>query len=141
MVINDGLTDYFEYSIEGANLIWQDDDLSTAVYSQYGQIYDFWGNHIGSCYESEIMELSFKDDTTIEATCLVIDQNGEDKEITEEFEYEPCDKPALVYYEYLLGGPRQYRRLKELAGDAKEWNMDLVQTWKSSTVVSGLSLG
>ena len=57
--ITDGLIDYFEYQIDGANLIWQGDDLSTAVYQQYNDIYDIWGRPIGHIQEGELYELSF----------------------------------------------------------------------------------
>lgn len=116
--INNGLIDYFEYSVDGANLIWQGDDLSTAVYQQYNSIYDIWGHQIGSIEEGELYELSFKDKNTITAKCWIVDDIGREKEFTEEFEYEPCDGAVWAYYEYLLGGSREWRKLKEMAGDA-----------------------
>lgn len=116
--ITDGLIDYFEYQIDGANLIWQGDDLSTAVYQQYNDIYDIWGRPIGHIQEGELYELSFKDKNTIVAKCWIVDDIGREKEFTEEFEYEPCDGAVWAYYEYMLGGGRQWRRLKDMAGDA-----------------------
>ena len=116
--INNGLLDYFEYQIAGANLIWQGDDLSTAVYQHYNDIYDIWGHPIGHIQDGELYELSFKDKNTIVAKCWSVDEIGREKEFTEEFEYEPCDGAVWAYYEYLLGGMRQWRILKELAGDA-----------------------
>ena len=116
--ITDGFLDSFEYRINGANLIWQGDDLSTAVYQQYNTIYDIWGHEIGSIQEGELYELSFKDKNTVEAKCWIVDETGREKEFTEEFEYEPCDGPAWAYFEYLLGGAKQWRHLKEMAGDA-----------------------
>ena len=117
--INNGLMDYFEYGIDGANLIWQGDDLSTAVYQRYNDIYDFWGHHIGGVQDGELYELAFKDSSTITAKCWRIDEAGNEEEFTEEFEYEPYDSAILKYYEYMLGGARQWRRLMEEAGDAK----------------------
>lgn len=114
--IYDGLIDYFEYQIDGANLIWQGDDLSTAVYQQYNGIYDIWGHQIGYIEDGQLYELSFKDKNTISAKCWIIDEAGREKEFTEEFEYEPCDGAVWAYFEYLLGGARQWRRLKEMAG-------------------------
>lgn len=116
--IPDGLIDYFEYRIDGANLIWQGDDLSTAVYQNYNDIYDIWGHPIGHIQDGELYELSFKDKNTIVAKCWIVDDTGREKEFTEEFEYEPCDGAVWAYYEYLLGGGRQWRRLKDMAGDA-----------------------
>lgn len=116
--IIDGLIDYFEYQIDGANLIWQGDDLSTAVYQQYNDIYDIWGHHIGHIQDGELYELSFKDKNTIAAKCWIIDDIGREKEFTEEFEYEPCDRAVWAYYEYMLGGGRQWRRLIDMAQDA-----------------------
>ncbi len=116
--IPDGLIDYFEYQIDGANLIWQGDDLSTAVYQQYNDIYDIWGHHIGRIQDGELYELSFKDKNTIAAKCWIVDEIGREKEFTEEFEYEPCDGAVWAYFEYMLGGNVQWRRLKEMAGDA-----------------------
>ncbi len=115
--INDGMIDYFEYGIAGTNLIWQEDDLSTAVYLNYNQLYDFWGHLIGSVQEGEIYDLSFVDDNTIGAKCWIIDEAGREKEFTVNFEYEPCDSAVLEYYEYMLGGPRQLRRLLDDAPD------------------------
>ena len=114
--IENGLMDYFEYAIEGAGLIWQGDDISTAVYQRYNDIYDFWGNHIGTVNEGQLYDLSFKDKNTIVAKCWAVDADGKESDFTEEFEYEPCDSPMLLYYEYLLGGSRQWRKLKEEAG-------------------------
>ena len=117
--IYDGLVEYFEYQIDGANLIWQGDDLSTAVYRQHNTIYDFWGHQIGYMDEGELYELSFKDKNTIAAKCWIVDAAGREKEFTKEFEYEPCDGAVWAYYEYMLGGGRQWRRFKDMAGDAE----------------------
>ena len=116
--IPDGLIDYFEYQIEGANLIWQGDDLSTAIYQQYNDIYDIWGHHIGHIQDGELYELSFKDTNTISAKCWIVDEIGREKEFTEEFDYEPCDGAVWAYFEYMLGGNIPWRRLKDMAGDA-----------------------
>ena len=116
--ITNGFMDDFEYQVVGANLIWQGDDLSTAVYQRYNSIYDIWGHEIGTVQEGELYELSFKDKNTIAAKCWIIDEIGREKEFTEEFEYEPCDGAAWAYFEYLLGGPKHWRHLKEMADDA-----------------------
>ncbi|MCR5733340.1 MAG: hypothetical protein K6G22_01925, partial [Lachnospiraceae bacterium] len=116
--IPNGLLDVFEYQIEGANLIWQGDDLSTAVYQQYNSIYDIWGHKIGSIQEGELYELSFKDENTVAAGCWIVDEAGREKEFTKEFEYEPCDGAVWAYFEYLTGGGKQWRHLKEMADNA-----------------------
>ncbi len=116
--IYNGYMDFFEYQIVGANLIWQGDDLSTAVYQQYNTVYDIWGHQIGSVQDGELYELSFKDANTVSGKCWIVDAIGREKEYTVDFEYEPCDGAVWAYFEYLLGGARQWRRFKEMAGDA-----------------------
>ncbi len=116
--IYDDVTDGPKYAIDGADLIWQDDDLSTSVYRQYNEIYDFWGNQIGYIENGQLYELSFKDSNTIAAKCWVIDENGKELDFTEEFEYEPCDQAVLLYYEYLLGNTGKLEQIRELAGKA-----------------------
>ena len=115
--VNDGLIGYFQYEIVGANLIWQGDDLSTAVYTQYNEVYDFWGHPIGSVQEGEIYELSFINETTVGAKCWIVDEIGREKEFTQEFEYEPCDSAVFSFYESVLGGSRQLRRFLDSAPD------------------------
>lgn len=108
----------FEYEIAGALLTWQGDDLSTAVYSYYNEIYDFWGNLIGRIQEGELYDLSITGSKTVKATCWMIDAAGNENEFEEEFEFEPCDGAVLLYYEYLFGGYRQWRRLADAADGA-----------------------
>ena len=117
--IPNGNMAYFEYEITGAQLTWQDDDLSTAVYLSENHVYDFWGHMIGYVDEGEITRIEITDDTTVTATVQLEDSIGRLKEYTKEFEYEPCDRAVLTYYEYMLGGARAWRRLKEQAGSAK----------------------
>lgn len=109
----------FDYEIAGTNLIWQGEDLSTAVYAYYNEIYDFWGNQIGFVEDGELYSLSFKDSTTIAADCWKVDGKGNETEFTLEFEYEPCDRAVLLYYEFLLGGISQwYDLMAEAPEDA-----------------------
>lgn len=102
----------FEYEIEGANLTWHGDDLSTAVYSKYNQVFDFWGHLIGWVDEGEIYGLRWSDEETVGAECSIIDGAGREKEFTQEIEYRPQDKAVLSYYEYMLGGTRQWREFR-----------------------------
>ena len=103
----------FQYEIEGTNLTWHGDDLSTAVYSKYNQVFDFWGHLIGWVDEGEIYGLRWSDEETIGAECLITDGAGREKEFTKEFEYRPQDKAVLSYYEYMLGGIRQWRKFRD----------------------------
>lgn len=118
--INNG---YFQYEINGANLIWQGDDLSTAVYSRFGEVYDFWGNLIGSVGDGEVAGLSFKTPDTIVVEYWKNGSGSMDTEQTE-LEYEPVDSQLLLYYDYLLSGhkPSQWRTFMSSAPkDAKAY--------------------
>ena len=59
-----------------------------------------------------INELSFKDSNTIEARCSQKGQNGSAPDTVLEFKYEPRDRAVLLYYEFLLGGSRQWPELQ-----------------------------
>ena len=107
----------FEYEILGATLKWQQDDLSTAIYFLQNQIFDFWGNLIGSVENGEVYGLQFAGDDTILAKCRAVDENGKEYEFTQEFEYEPHDKEVLAYYEYLLGDSSKWDALLKDAPD------------------------
>ena len=113
-----GYMGMFEYEIAGSLLTWQGDDLSTGVYAYYNEVHDIWGNLIGEIRDGEIFDLKITKNNTVEAECWKIDEAGNEVSFTEEFEYEPHDRAAWLYFEYLLGGNRQWRRLKEDAGDA-----------------------
>ncbi|MCR5303491.1 MAG: hypothetical protein K6E33_02935, partial [Lachnospiraceae bacterium] len=52
-------TGNIEKTIEGANLTWMDDDLTTTVYSAYDAVYDFKGSIIGRTDGGEVCELKF----------------------------------------------------------------------------------
>lgn len=103
----------FEYEIEGTNLTWHGNDLSTAVYSRYNQVFDFWGNLIGWVDEGEVYGLKWNDEETVGAECWMVDGEGEEKEFTQEIEYRPRDKAVLSYFEYMLGGTRQWRNFMD----------------------------
>ncbi len=90
----------FEEGITGANLIWQGEDLSTAVYSAWSEIYDYKGHVIGQVQEGEIFDLSFSDDGKyVLADCWKI-ENGEEVTFTEEFEYEYPDEGMYRYKDW-----------------------------------------
>lgn len=65
-------TQVFEKEIAGAHLIWRDDDITTAVYSFWSEIFDYGGNRIGDCgldEDSYIYSLSFTE-TGVQALVL-----------------------------------------------------------------------
>ena len=101
----------FVYEIQGANLTWQGDDLSTAVYTMYNEICDLWGRQIAHIDEAELMGVTFVDDDTIEADCWKINDEGKEETYTEEFEYENNDKALLSCVEYYMGNDRALDRL------------------------------
>ncbi len=110
--IPNGLVSYFEYEITGTKLTWVDDDLSTAVYERDNCIYDFWGHMIASVDSNEeIGRIRITGPTTVSADVRVYGENGELTEEKRDYEYEPCDKAVLTYFESLLGGDRQLRKL------------------------------
>ncbi|MCR5402557.1 MAG: DUF3298 domain-containing protein [Butyrivibrio sp.] len=94
------ISGWVELTIEGSNLVWKGDDLSTAVYSNYDGIYDIWGNYIASVPEGEIFDLSLDGDY-VEAQYSVF-ENNKDKELTGRFEFENVDKEMFAYFEYLV---------------------------------------
>jgi len=114
----------FEYEIKGANLTWTGDDLTTAVYSLYNDVYDFWGNFVGHIQNGEISALSRKDDETVSVDCWKIEGEKE-VDFTEEFESRVHDRPVLAYYEYLLGGEDAWQNF---AKEAPENAVALVMT-------------
>ena len=107
----------FVYGINGANLTWQGDDLSTAVYTLYNEIYDLWGHQIGHIDEAELMGVTFIDDHTIEADCWKINDDGEEETFTEQFEYENTDRSLMPCVEFLMGNDRALKKLGEEAPD------------------------
>ncbi|MCR4654777.1 MAG: hypothetical protein K5770_00880 [Lachnospiraceae bacterium] len=101
----------FVYEIMGANLTWQDNDLSTAVYSMDDAIYDIWGNQIAYVEDdgAEIYELSYLNFRTLFITYMIT-EDGKEEECEAMFEYLPQDKAVFAYYEYLLSGaPSKWR--------------------------------
>ena len=101
----------FVYEIQGANLTWKDDDLSTAVYTFYNEVYDFWGHQIGHIDEAELMGVTYKDDDTLEADCWKINDDGEEETFTEEFEYENTNKELMSFIEFYMGNDDALDRL------------------------------
>lgn len=91
----------FAFELYGANLTWQGTDLSTAVYSAYTEVYDFWGNMIYSDPTAEIYGLAFTDENTLSVDTWHI-EGEEEKFETVEVEYEQVDRPMFQYLCYLI---------------------------------------
>lgn len=63
--IFNGVTETFEKDIIGGNLVWRDDDITTAVYSFWSSIFDYSGKEIASLDIPDgafIKQISFIDD-------------------------------------------------------------------------------
>lgn len=95
------ISGWVELTIDGSNLVWKNDDLSTAVYSSFNEVHDIWGNLIGGVPSGgEIYNLKLDGDN-IEAEYMVIEDKTE-KDSVERFEYEPVDGEMFRYFEYLI---------------------------------------
>ncbi len=91
----------FVFDIQGACLTWRDDDLSTAVYTMFNEVYDIWGHPIDSLQEGELYELTYLDENHLRAKYWII--NGETEEDLEKtIEWETVDRPMFAYMEYML---------------------------------------
>ena len=113
-------TGYFEYEVVGTNLIWRDNNIATAVYASDNEVRDIFGNLVGFADEGEVYNLRFKDDQTIEAEYMLI-ENGVEKNFTKEFEYEAPDTALFAYYEYLLTwSARDWREFAAMAPDGAD---------------------
>ncbi len=108
-------TGNFEFEIQGANLTWQNDDLSTAVYTMYNEVFDIWGHPVDSIQEGELTGISFLNDTTLQAEYWLID-GEEEMWLDKTIEWEFVDREMFALYEYMLGRTkRQWGRFVEMA--------------------------
>ena len=112
--------DFLE-SITGTNLIWQGDDISTAVYLMWDSVYNYKGDPIGSVQEGEIFDLSFSEDgSSVLAECWKI-EGEEEVTFTEEFEYEYPDSGMYRYKDWRLRDtPEHWAALMEEAPENAE---------------------
>ena len=118
--VNPHISNYFLYNrnsgtveeiLPGANLTWIGDDLTTAVYSSFTEVYDFKGNPIGST-DAEVAAISLNADGT-EAT--VTDFN----EATYTFEVDQSDRAIYRYADYLKApGAERWAALAETAPES-----------------------
>jgi hypothetical protein len=92
----------FEYEVLGANLTMWENDISTAVYSNWNSIYDLYGNMI-AWPSGEVYDLKYKDDHTLVATIMPDSNPGGDM-VTEEYEYYNYDHAMFDYYSALVSG-------------------------------------
>ncbi|MCR5733127.1 MAG: hypothetical protein K6G22_00850 [Lachnospiraceae bacterium] len=98
--------------IEGANLTWIDDDITTAVYSVWDSLYDFEGNLIGSVDGDEIDEVEINSSGT---KVKVTDFDG--NKYT--FDIEPDVDEAMYRYAEFAYHPtaEKWNRFMELVPD------------------------
>ncbi len=96
-----------EETLVGANLIWTGDDISTAVYSSYNEIYNYRGNCIAVVDDGkEICALSF-DETygsapeDISQIIVSYWKDDYDTMYTTFCEYEHTNAPLFAYENYL----------------------------------------
>ena len=102
---NSGMVDHI---LSGANLTWARDDITTAVYSAFNEVYDFKGNVIGTTI-AEVDSISLNADGT-EAT--VTDSDG----AAYTFEVDQSDRAIYRYTDYLKApGPGRWAALAETA--------------------------
>jgi hypothetical protein len=90
----------FEYEILGANLTMWENDISTAVYSNWSSIYDIYGNMI-AWPSGEVYSLEYKDDHTLVADVMP-DSNPAGDMVKEEYEYYNYDHAMFDYYSALV---------------------------------------
>ena len=112
----------FEEQVYGCNFIYHDGDITTAVYSIWGEVYNLAGDLIGSFDDGEIFELEFTDNNkAVKAVCYTF-VDGE--EITEEktFELPDTGTRSMYYYADFIVGNRYSawaRFIKDAPEDAK----------------------
>ncbi len=95
------LTGNVEKTICGANLTWIDDDITTAVYSNYSELYNFKDHVIGTTDGEEIYEVSYDQSGT---QVTVKDMN--DKTFT--FETDISDSAMYAFADYKRSGKASY---------------------------------
>ncbi len=79
--IFDTKTETFVKDIEGANLTWRDDDISTAAYTLWSEIYDYDGDLLANLDLSEseyISDLSWGDSRHLSVEISSIDNETRD---------------------------------------------------------------
>ena len=102
---NSGMVDQI---LSGTNLTWAGDDITTAVYSAFNEVYDFKGNVIGTT-NAEVGSISLNADGT-EAT--VTDFDG----AAYTFEVDQSDRAIYRYTDFLKApGPGRWAAFAETA--------------------------
>ena len=95
------LTGNVEKTIMGANLTWLGDDISTAVYSNYAELYNFKGHVIGTTDGEEIYDVLYDPSKT---SVTVKDMN--DKTFT--FDTDISDSAMYAFADYKRSGKASY---------------------------------
>ncbi len=85
----------FTGELFGTNLTWWKEDLSTAVYSLYNEVFDYWGNVIHMVNEGEISGLSYVSENEVRVDCWVVD-GEEEKDFSETIEKENGDTAVFA---------------------------------------------
>lgn len=86
-LIFDAVTEDFSYELDGTNLVWHSNDITTAVYSFWGDILNYEGNVVGSIGDFDtvtdfVSGIEFAEDNkSVLVTCV----KGDDT-VTEVFE-------------------------------------------------------
>ncbi len=91
----------FERTLIGANLAWKDDDITTAVYSDYSALYNYKGNIIASYQNEEIMGVSYSDDGYYVEVELWHVNDGEEITDNRYVEVSDGDRAMYRYADYL----------------------------------------
>ena len=92
--IFDTKTETFVNSVSGANLVWYDDDLSTAIYSFWSDILDLDGNVLIQCDLAEqefIYDLAYAEDGQ-SILVQIVSNDGADR--TETYALADIEKPG-----------------------------------------------
>ena len=88
----------FEKVLYGANLTWRNNDLTTAVYSAFSEIYGWKSELIGYVEDAEIMSLAFSSDgSAVEADCWRIEE-GKEVTVQRSFELPPAGSDDQAMY-------------------------------------------
>ena len=105
----------FEKPIYGANLVWQNDDVRSCVYSDMNTICDYNGNIVYSC-DNDIYLLEITDGgSQLEITCFDDEYNVSEDKITIPYP-ENYDAAMHYYSDYLdTGAPSDWYRFMQYA--------------------------
>ncbi len=122
--------DFCSEPIEGTNLIWLNDDFTTAIYANWSEVRDLCGDLMYYSDYDEILSLGFADDGK-KVNCSVV-KTGDAKTYEEVFEMpDRLDGAMTAYCNYVDSGrASDYRKFMEYApDDAKFFAITDPQIW------------